>query len=71
MRINSTGKEIAVAIKEYDGEKLSGCFYEIINNSRIIEKHPYIVPLRAIQYDFEEITDKILKVRLLIELREG
>lgn len=51
--LHTTGKEESVAIKEYEGERFGNALYEIINNSRIIEKHPNVVPLKAVQFDFD------------------
>ncbi len=49
--IHESNIEFPVAIKQYSGEKVSNAIYEIINNSRIIERHPNVVALRAVQFD--------------------
>jgi hypothetical protein len=60
-----------VAIKQYSGEKVSNAIYEIINNSRIVEQHPNVVALRAVQFDVESNNDNISQIRLLFDLVKG
>ena len=37
-----------VAIKQFPGQNFSSALQEILNNSRLFESHPNIVPLRAV-----------------------
>lgn len=42
--------EVKVAEKTFKPEKFDSALYEILNSSRLYEKHPNIVDLRAIGY---------------------
>jgi hypothetical protein len=65
------GKICDVAIKQFPGLNFSSALQEILNNSRLYESHPNIVPLRAVQYDIDEDTSQICKLRLLFEQIKG
>jgi hypothetical protein len=45
--------------------------YEIINNSRLLENHPNVLGLRAVQFDKYSSTKHITNVRLMFDLIEG
>ena len=40
-----------VAVKSYKSEKFTTALYEILNSSRLYEKHANLVDLRGVAYD--------------------
>jgi hypothetical protein len=60
-----------VASKTYKPEELMCALYEILNYSRLFEKHPNIADLRAIDYVLSPKPETVLNVTLLFNLIDG
>jgi hypothetical protein len=58
-----------VAIKSYKPEEFATALYEILNSSRLYEKHRNLVDLRGVSYDLKN--GSVVQIDLLFDLVKG